>query len=164
MLIRSFDPVIDEDARVLILGSMPGKVSLEKAQYYAHPRNKFWILLYSVFDMQPDPDYKQKIAFLKSRKIALWDVFKECRRTGSADSDILNPVVNDFIGLLNTHPGIKSVLFNGTKAAQIFKKNSGQIRSGISFFTLPSSSPANAGISLEDKLKAWIKIKDLLGN
>jgi hypoxanthine-DNA glycosylase len=164
MIIHSFDPVIDDNARVLILGSMPGKVSLEQAQYYAYPQNKFWILIYAVFDKQLDQDYEEKKTFLMSRKIALWDVLKECQRTGSADSDILYPVVNDFVGLLNARPGIRSVLFNGTKAAQVFKKYQYQIRSGLSFFTLPSSSPANAGTSLEEKLRAWRKIRELIEN
>ena len=162
--IYSFGPIVDASARVLILGSIPGKVSLEKGQYYAHPQNKFWTLIYSVYNLQPDVDYKDRIFFLRSRNIALWDVIAKCERSGSSDSNIINPVLNNFTALLNQHPNIRYVLFNGNKAAQIFKKNVNNIRNEIRIYLLPSSSPANARMGLNDKLKLWSIIKDLTGN
>lgn len=161
--LHSFAPIIDHDSRVLILGSMPGKISLEKGQYYAHPLNKFWTFIYSVFQTQPDTHYESKISFLKSRKIGLWDVIQDCQRSGSSDSKIINPVINDFGKLLNEHPNIKSILFNGKKAEQIFKKHQNILPVlGIQLITLPSTSPANASISQTDKLQAWSIIKVLV--
>jgi hypoxanthine-DNA glycosylase len=163
--LRCFDPIIDEKARVLILGSMPGKVSLEKGQYYAHPLNRFWNFIYTIFETEPETAYEAKTAFLKSRQIALWDVIKTCQRSGSADSNIINPVINDFETLLRQHPGLKYILFNGKKAGQLFKKHLGHLStSGLQFNTLPSTSPANAGLSREDKLKEWRVVKELTGS
>jgi methylated-DNA-[protein]-cysteine S-methyltransferase len=159
---HSFDPIIDDNSRVLILGSMPGKHSLEKGEYYAHPRNIFWTLIYSIFEAQPDRTYEEKKSFLKSRKIALWDVIKDCDRSGSSDSKIINPIINDFEGLLARYPNIRYILFNGKKADSLFGKNVKNIsKHNVSLFTLPSSSPANASISLNAKLKSWSLIKEL---
>lgn len=161
-LIHSFDPVIDENSRVLILGSMPGQVSLEKGQYYAHPQNQFWTLIFSIFKIQPCAVYAEKTSFLKSRKIALWDVIKECQRLGSSDSKIINPVINDFGNLFIHYSNIQCILFNGKKAGQLFEKYNRNITtSDIEFIILPSSSPANAGISLNNKLEAWSRLKSL---
>jgi hypoxanthine-DNA glycosylase len=163
--IRSFDPLIDDDSRVLILGSMPGKISLDKGQYYAHPSNKFWILVYSNFEILPHLTYEDRISFLKARKIALWDVINQCERSGSSDSTIITPVLNDFENLLIQHPNLKYILFNGTTAENLFRKNiSDIIRNDFTFITLPSSSPANAGVSLNQKLEQWGVLKSLISN
>jgi TDG/mug DNA glycosylase family protein len=161
-VIHSFDPIIDDNSRVLILGSMPGKISLEKGEYYAHSRNTFWKLIYSIFGAQPDQTYEEKKSFLKLRKIALWDVIKECYRSGSSDSKIINPIINDFEGLLARNPNIRYILFNGKKAESLFKRNVVNItKYQIILFTLPSSSPANASISLNNKMETWSQIKEL---
>jgi methylated-DNA-[protein]-cysteine S-methyltransferase len=160
--ILSFDPIIDDNSCVLVLGSMPGKHSLVKVEYYAHPRNMFWTLVYSIFGAQPDRTYEEKKSFLRSRKIALWDVIKECDRSGSSDSRIINPIVNDFEGLLTRYPNIRYILFNGKKAASLFNRNVKNITNlNVSLFTLPSSSPANASISLNKKLEVWSLIEEL---
>jgi methylated-DNA-[protein]-cysteine S-methyltransferase len=160
--IHSFDPIVDDNSRVLILGSMPGKHSLVKGEYYAHPRNLFWILVYSIFGAQPDQIYEEKESFLRSRKIALWDVIKECNRSGSSDSKIINPIINDFDQLLARYPDIRCIFLNGKKAESLFKRNVKNItKYNVSLFTLPSSSPANAGISLNKKIEAWSLIKEL---
>ena len=161
--IHSFDPIIDLHSRVLILGSMPGKVSLDKGQYYAHPHNQFWTFIYSILGTQPVITYEAKIILLKSRHIALWDVIKDCQRSGSSDSKIINPIINDFPDLISRYPNIKSILFNGKKAEQVFKKYLKTFsESDIKLITLPSSSPANASISQYEKLKAWSVIKDMV--
>jgi hypoxanthine-DNA glycosylase len=162
-LIHSFDPLIDDNPRVLILGSMPGKYSLEKGEFYAYPRNLFWTLIYSIFGVQPDHTYEEKKSFLKSKKIALWDVIKECSRSGSSDFNIINPIINDFEGLLVHYPNIRSIFLNGKKAESLFTRNVNNIaKYNVSLFKLPSSSPANASISLDKKLKAWNLIKELI--
>jgi len=161
-VIHSFDPIIDDNSRVLILGSMPGKISLEKGEYYAHSRNMFWKLIYSIFGAQPDQTYEEKESFLKSKKIALWDVIKECDRSGSSDSKIINSIIHDFEGLLARNPNIRYILFNGKKAESLFKRNVVNItKFQIILFTLPSSSPANASISLNNKMETWNQIKEL---
>ena len=162
-LIHSFDPVIDENSRVLLLGSMPGRVSLEKRQYYAHPLNQFWDIVYSIFEMRPDKRYEDKIAFLKLHKIALWDVIRECERSGSADSRITNPVMNDFSHLLGQFPHIKFILFNGNTTRQLFQRHKKTFNTDqVGLIGLPSSSPAHARIKMNGKLAKWMVIKDLV--
>jgi methylated-DNA-[protein]-cysteine S-methyltransferase len=160
--IHSFDPVIDDNSRVLVLGSMPGKLSLEKCEYYAHPQNLFWNLIYSTFSAQPDLAYQDKLCFLNSKKVALWDVIQECDRSGSSDSKIVNPTINDFGALLTRYPNIRYICFNGKKAESLFRRILGSITyHKILLFTLPSSSPANASISSSKKQEAWSLIKEL---
>ena len=159
------DPVADESARVLILGSMPGEESLARREYYGHPRNQFWQLVYSVFGAECDPSYRSRIAFLKRNRIALWDVIESCDRQGSADARIKNVRPNNLTLFLSSHPGIKAIFFNGKMAYRLNKKylppGSGFAPSSV---VLPSTSPANARMSLESKLKEWRIIKEYLGN
>lgn len=157
------DPIIDDNARVLILGSMPGNESLRKGEYYAHPKNQFWKILFSIFDMEQKALYSAKVSFLKEKRIALWDVIKQCDREGSADSKITNVCINELPSLLATYPQIKHLFFNGQKAFDIFNKEvKPGISSEITLKRLPSTSPANATISVEAKIKEWGIIKTLL--
>lgn len=151
----SLHPIIDEHSRVLILGSMPGVESLRLQQYYANPRNQFWKIIYSIFDAAPDQIYEDRISFIKSKNIALWDVIENCYREGSLDSNIREEKVNDFSGLFETYPGIKIVLFNGGKAYETYKKWIGfGALPNLTFQKLTSSSPANTK-KYEDKLREW---------
>lgn len=153
--VRSFNPIIDSASKVLILGSMPGVKSLEFQEYYAHPQNHFWKIIYSLFDTHYETKYDKRIGFLKSRGIALWDVLESCHRPGSADSDIKNEKLNDFEALFKTYPNIKAILFNGTKAYETFRKNIGfNGFNSITFKKLPSTSPAFTQ-KFERKLKEW---------
>ncbi|MEI6054747.1 MAG: DNA-deoxyinosine glycosylase [Lentisphaerota bacterium] len=153
--VRSFKPIIDSGSRVLILGSMPGVKSLEFQQYYAHPQNHFWRIIYGLFDMPCETEYEIKLAFLKSRAIALWDVLESCCRPGSSDSDISNGKVNDFKALFKTFPNIKAVFSNGTKAHETFRKNVGFEILGDRFYRkLPSTSPTHTK-KFDQKLKEW---------
>lgn len=133
---------------------MPGVTSLEKQQYYGHPRNYFWHILYALFNECYEEEYEQKKAFLLRHKIALWDVLQSCERAGSLDADIKNEEVNDFDWLFKTYPHIKNVFFNGTKAYESFRKKVGFKYEGIHMQKLPSTSPAHA-VRFEDKLAAW---------
>lgn len=116
----SFLPIIDEQSRILILGSMPGVESLRLQQYYANPRNQFWKILYELFDTQASQVYEEKVSFIKSKKIAVWDVIGY--REGSLDSNIREEKVNDLSALFKAYPDIKTVMFNGGKAYQTYKK------------------------------------------
>lgn len=161
-LLSSFFPIIDEHSRVLILGSMPGVESLRLQQYYANPRNQFWKIIYSLFNSEPDPNYEERVSFIKSNKIAVWDVIGTCYREGSLDSNIREEKVNDFSALFEAYPNLKTVLFNGGKAYETYKKwiGFGTIPN-LTFHKLTSSSPANTK-KYEEKLREWVVIKDLV--
>ncbi len=158
-LLTSFGPIIDERSRVLILGSMPGVESLRLQQYYANPRNQFWKILYELFKTPASQVYEKKISFIKSKKIAVWDVVENCYREGSLDSNIREEKVNDFSALFKAYPDILTVLFNGGKAYEIYKRRIGfGASSNLTFHKLTSSSPANTK-RYEEKLKEWDVIK-----
>jgi len=155
--IYSFAPVSNADARVLILGSMPGKKSLEQNQYYAHPLNAFWKIMGELVGAYPSLPYEEKLYALKSSGIALWDVLASCVRETSLDSHIRKEFANDFASFFAQHPHITQVFFNGSKAEQCFRKfvQGKQALPPLSFRRLPSTSPAHAGMRYEDKLQAW---------
>ncbi|WP_432403083.1 DNA-deoxyinosine glycosylase [Wukongibacter sp. M2B1] len=162
MNINSFIPVIDENSKVLILGSIPSVKSLEKTQYYGNSRNHFWKLIYSIFEKEIDSSYSDRLAFLLKNHIALWDVVRDCYREGSLDSSIKNPEINDFESLFKKYPNIKFIFFNGSKAEKLFMKNINKdLVEDKSLFKLPSSSPAWT-IPINDKLEQWMKIRDCL--
>lgn len=113
MLCRSFDFICAEDARVLIVGTMPSVKSLERAQYYGHPRNAFWPILFDVFGEDYQDDYALKQALIRAHHLALWDAAACCEREGSLDSDMRGVVYNDFDALYRVCPHIHTVLCNG---------------------------------------------------
>lgn len=158
-LVYSFPPVADDRARVLILGSMPGVLSLAENQYYAHPRNLFWPIMDSLFGAGRDVAYEQRLRLLQDQRIALWDVLHSCQRDGSLDSDIQCEVANDFATFFNTYPQITHVFFNGGKAESSFRKHVGDVAPGLVMTRLPSTSPAHASLSFDQKLEAWSQIR-----
>lgn len=161
--IRSFGPVVHRDCRVLILGTMPGEESLRQQQYYAHVRNLFWPLIYRVFDTAVETDYSKKQQFLMDRNIALWDVFESCEREGSLDSNIRKEKLNDIAGLLDTIPGIEYVFCNGNTACDQFCRFVlPLLKRPVYHLQLPSTSPANASVSYEEKLNQWMQIRHAL--
>lgn len=162
LLLSSFLPIIDLRSRILILGSMPGVESLRLQQYYANPRNQFWKMLYETFDTQISQDYEARVSFIKSKNIGVWDVIGNCYREGSLDSNIRGEKINNFSALFKAHPEIKTVLFNGGKAYETYKKWIGfGASSKLTFHKLTSSSPANTK-RYEEKLGEWRFIADLL--
>ena len=152
---HSFDWLAAPDAQILIVGSMPGIASLQQQQYYAHPRNAFWPVMQRIFNW-PDMHYDQRCSALVSEKIAVWDVLRSCRRRGSLDGNIETDslLINDFSAFFHRHPGIKAVLFNGGKAAQLFKRYV-SVPACVELKPLPSTSPAYAAMSFESKLEKW---------
>ena len=157
---RSFTPIVGSGAKVLILGSLPGKRSITEQGYYAHPRNLFWTFLAEVTGVCPTADYQERLEGLKRVGIALWDVAAEAERPGSLDSAIKGRSVqyNEIPELLKRQDQIKTLLFNGATAETLFRRAEKvwgeQIQ--IKSFRLPSTSPANAGLSLEDKRRCWL--------
>ncbi|MFW5425817.1 MAG: DNA-deoxyinosine glycosylase [Methylophagaceae bacterium] len=163
-----FPPIADSHAGILILGSMPSIKSLQQQQYYAHPRNAFWPIMSDLFGMEKEWSYQQRCNHLIANKLAVWDALKACRRQGSLDSNIdpNSVLANDFNTFFKQHPKIKLVVFNGGKAEQVFKqhvmpilnesfKQLGQTR-------LPSTSPAHASMTFEQKLQHWQQVLSVL--
>lgn len=156
--VRSFAPVADAGARVLVLGSMPGVASLGAAQYYAHPRNLFWPIMGSLLGFDAGLPYAQKMRHLGAAGIALWDVIGECVRPGSLDTriDARSVVPNDIGVLLACRPSITRIRFNGAAAEALFRRH---VAPGLAatpdLQRLPSTSPAHAAMGFEAKLAAW---------
>lgn len=156
-----FTAIANDDAHILILGSMPGIESLRKQRYYAHPRNAFWPIMLELFDLAEDLSYQQRCDSLIANKIALWDVLQSCQRQGSLDSDIKASgiVVNNFTEFLHSHPALKLIVFNGAKAEQIFNKyvlpTLSENQLSIARKRLPSTSPAHAAMSFQQKYLCW---------
>ena len=139
---------------------MPGKASLRAGQYYAHPRNLFWSLIETLFGIERAAPYRERVAALLDRGVALWDVLHSCTRTSSLDSDIVpaSIVPNDIGALLAAHPSIRALCFNGKKAEELFRRHvlpELEHPDGLALHGLPSTSPANAGIPLATKLERW---------
>lgn len=157
--IHSFAPIENENAKVLILGSMPGVASLRAAQYYAHPRNLFWRMMAELIALDTGSDYEQRTLALKAARIAVWDVLHSCTRAGSLDSKIdkATQTPNDFQSFFAGHSNITHVYFNGSAAEQIFRRAvlPDLKLPHIAYLRLPSTSPANASISFERKVAAW---------
>ncbi|MGC2458282.1 MAG: DNA-deoxyinosine glycosylase [Gallionellaceae bacterium] len=155
--IHSFAPAGNADAKVLILGSMPGRESLKQNQYYAHPLNVFWTIMGELVGAYPGLPYVERLSALKSSGIALWDVLASCKRESSQDAHIREEAANDFAAFFARHPHITQVFFNGAKAEQCFRKfvQGKHALPPLQFRRLPSTSPAHAGMRYADKLQAW---------
>jgi hypoxanthine-DNA glycosylase len=159
-MIRGFGPIVGPGARVLVLGTIPSRRSLELQQYYGHPQNAFWPIMQALFAGGARLDYPARAEMLVGAGVALWDVLYAAERDGSLDSsiDADSEVPNDIAGLLAAHPGIGLVFFNGAKAEALFRRHvAGALPPDcpVRFRRLPSTSPANAGTTVAAKLEAW---------
>ena len=151
---RSFAPIEGPEVRLLILGSMPGDASLRAKQYYAHPQNRFWPLMAGLLSCGLPTGYAAKEALLIDHKIALWDVAMLARRPGSMDSAMQEEVPNAIESLLERHPELRMVAFNGKKAEQLYNRFF-ERKPGLHYLYLPSTSPANASFGKERLLACW---------
>lgn len=157
----SFPPVAGRDARVLVLGTMPGVASLAAREYYAHPRNAFWRILAERTGVSAGAPHARRCAGLRRARIALWDVARACRRAGSLDADIdpASVIPNDIAGLLARCPAIRAILFNGGPAERLFRRHVaprlGPREAAIPTVRLPSTSPAHASRTIADKRHVW---------
>lgn len=158
--ISSFPPIISEGSKILILGSVPGVKSLEMQQYYAHPQNQFWKIIFKLFEEDFTADYQKRTEIIRKNNIALWDVIDSCEREGSLDTKIRNEEHNDILKILRHHPNIKAVFCNGQKSFKNLKKILGK-ESEIPIFVLPSTSPLHT-ISFDKKLAEWEILKTFL--
>lgn len=159
-LLTSFPPVVDQHTRTLILGSLPGTASLAASQYYGHPRNAFWKLLSAVTGEDlVSMAYEDRLQAVLRHRIGLWDVIANARRIGSLDSNIRDHTHNDLLDLIATLPALKTIAFNGGTAAKIGIKALGENAQRYRIVMLPSSSPAHASLSFEQKLEAWLALR-----
>lgn len=158
---QGFPPIADASARVLILGTLPGKESLRRNEYYAKAQNVFWRLMGDFFGAGPDLPYRDRTRLLVSKGIAVWDVCKAAHRPGSLDSaiDRKSMQANDFNDFLERHRGVRLIAFNGATAHKLFvEKVAGQLSEAhraIRREPLPSTSPAHASMTYEAKRAAW---------
>jgi len=152
-----FAPLARADARILILGSLPGQRSIAAQQYYAHPQNTFWKIMAEL--LGASGNYEERCEVLLQSRIALWDVLANSLRRGSLDAEIrlATAEVNDLGKFLAAHQDLELILFNGQKAAQVFRQrvSPGLSRQGYRLLTMPSTSPANASIDFAHKLRCW---------
>ena len=161
-----FPPIARPDAEMLILGSLPGRKSLEMQQYYAHPQNAFWKLIARIYNTGSSLPYMQRVEVLTVNRIALWDVLAAAERPGSLDSSIVSASVraNDFAAFYRSHPQVSRIYFNGRKAEELYRRF---VLPGLSaefaalrYVSMPSTSPAHAGMPFAQKLVRWKKIKE----
>lgn len=159
----AFAPVAAPDARLLILGSLPGEASLAARRYYAHPRNRFWHLVGKAIGVDlVSRGYEERLAALKAHRIALWDTVASARRSGSLDSAIREAEHAPLAALVATLPDLRAVAFNGRKSAAIGRPQLAG-RAGLALVDLPSSSPAHAAMPLAEKERLWGRLADFLG-
>jgi hypoxanthine-DNA glycosylase len=144
-----------------VLGTLPGEESLRRRQYYAHPRNLFWPIVFALFDAAPPADYDERLRFLLDRGVALWDVVESGQRTASADATIRAEIPNPIPELLDAHRGIRAVAFNGGGARRLHDRHFAR-RPDLTYLALPSTSPAYARIGFEAKLARWRALDEVL--
>ncbi|HJR73119.1 MAG TPA: DNA-deoxyinosine glycosylase [Luteimonas sp.] len=161
-LLQGLPPAVREDARVLVLGSMPSEASLRAGQYYAHPRNRFWPLMAALYGVDASAPYPQRITALNVAGVGLWDVIGQCIRAGSLDSAIErgSEVANPIAALCARLPRLRAIGLNGGKAAQAFARYAAPeleaaLKTRMAIFELPSTSPANASYTLPQLQAAW---------
>ena len=152
---HSFLPLIDAKSQTLILGSLPGVESLYKQQYYAHSRNAFWRIIFTLYGENIDEEYSRRCEFILLNNLALWDVCGSAKRVGSADDKITDILPNDIKKLIDDFPNIRRIVLNGRKAEKEFRRYFPEITIPAAY--APSTSPALAALTFDEKLSEWRK-------
>lgn len=155
-------PLLCDNPRILVLGSLPGDRSLELQEYYGHARNRFWKVIAAVAGEDEPVSYEEKKAMLRRADIALWDIYQAAEREGSLDADIRHGAFNDILGLLKEYPTIRTIACNGRTAENAFAaylkahaSQAGTVMHDIEVHPMPSTSPANAGWTLDRLVEKW---------
>jgi TDG/mug DNA glycosylase family protein len=167
-MLKAFPPIWKSDAKVLILGCMPGVKSLEMSQYYGHPQNTFWFICGELFGAKPELPYQDRCKILQKNRIALWDVLHACHRKGSLDANIetRSMMPNDFKKIFRQLPNMRAVFFNGATPEKIFRSRVlptlPEKFQQLHYQRLPSTSPAYASLNRQQKLQQWRVILDWL--
>jgi hypoxanthine-DNA glycosylase len=153
MRLQCLAPVVAAHTRVLVLGSFPSEASLAAGQYYAHPRNQFWIILSRLWDIDLRAlPYHDRLDEVRRRGLGIWDVYASCQREGSLDSAIEAAQPNDLPGLVKRLRQLRAIAHNGGESARAMALTRTLAPEVV---RLPSTSPANASWSIERKLDAW---------
>ena len=161
-VVHPFPPLYDENSRILILGSFPSVKSREQKFFYGHKQNRFWRVTAAIFGEDTPETIEEKRAFLLRNHIALWDVIASCRIEGSSDATIKDVVPNDLSPILKG-ADIRKIYCNGTKSWELYHKYIEPV-TGRKAEKLPSTSPANAAVSLEQLIRRWGVISETDGN
>ena len=148
---------------MLVLGTLPGEESLRQVRYYAHPRNLFWPIIHALFGATPSTIYEERLAFVIDHRIALWDVCAMAERRASLDSEIRRETPNPLHDLLDAHPDIRAVAFNGGGARRLYDRHFAR-RPSLLYLPMPSTSPAHASLAFADKLARWQPLREALGS
>lgn len=154
---HTFEPVYDKNSKILILGTFPSVKSRENQFFYGHPQNRFWKVIAQLTGEEVPKTIEEKKTLLLRNRIAIWDVIHSCKIIGSSDSSIQDVVVNDFSNILK-NANIEKIYANGGKAYELYQKYAFE-KTGREIIKLPSTSPANAGWSLERLCEAWKRIQ-----
>lgn len=156
----AFPPSVDDDTRLLILGSLPGDASIRQGEYYAHRGNAFWTLMGDVLDERlRELPYTMRLSRLRARGVGLWDVIASADRTGSLDSAIRAADIRDLDAFVARLPRLRAIAFNGQTAARHGRRQLG-MAPDIVLIDLPSSSGAHATLSREQKAQAWRVLRE----
>lgn len=159
----AFHPIVNKNCKILILGTMPSEESLRKQERYGHKSNQFWKIIFTLFE-KPLPDtYEEKNALLIEKNIAIWDVLESCEGKGSLDSCIKNEKPNNFKKFFKEYPQIEYVFFTSKKAEEFYKKYVG-FDEKRKYITLPSPSPANARMTLSEKIEKWKILREIVNS
>lgn len=150
---HTFEPIFNEESKILILGSLPSIKSREEGFYYGHPQNRFWRVVAKIFEDKIPETIDEKIKMLLKNNIAIWDVIDSCDIIGSSDSSIKNVIPADLKKVLN-NSNIQNIYANGKTASKLYKKYS-EKNTGIKIIELPSTSPANAKYTLDKLIEEW---------
>ncbi len=153
---HTFEPIYNEDSRILILGSFPSVKSRENNFYYGHPQNRFWRVIAKITNSQEPITIEEKKKMLLDNHIAIWDVIASCSIQGSSDSSIKDVVVNDFRDILQ-NSSVHTIYVNGNKAYELYHKYAEE-QTGMKAVKLPSTSPANAAWSVDRLCEVWKQI------
>ena len=162
-LLSGLPPIEAANTRLLILGSMPGQESLARQQYYAHPRNAFWLIMADLLRIRSELSYPERQKMLKQNRISLWDVLGYCVRPGSLDGDIVaqSEVANNLDDFYRRHPELQAIAFNGRKARHSFTRHflrhNNTCWQNLTLIDLPSTSPAHAALRPAEKQQLWHK-------
>lgn len=170
-LLQGLAPLVHPGMRVLVLGSFPSVKSLQTQQYYAHPQNHFWRIMQALWPEAPWPangDYAGRCQCLLAQGVGVWDVYAHCEREGSLDSAIRHAQLNDFPALFGRCPQLRGILHNGGESfrhAKAVEKalNDAHLGTRATIHRLPSTSPANASWTFEQKLSAWRAVMNTHG-
>ena len=157
MPVHNIDPLFDKDSKILILGSFPSIRSRETGFFYGHPNNRFWKIIASIYSEEVPKTIDEKKKLILGNHLALWDVIASCDIEGSSDSSIRNVKVNDLSRIFN-ETDIRKICVNGKTAEKLYIRYL-EDKLGRKAEYLPSSSPANAALSLERLTAIW---KDIL--